>query len=49
MRELWPLYRELHTWMRYELAQRYGVSAPYLITCLHTGCQTAGDRTGVLQ
>lgn len=23
--ELWPLYRELHTWARYELAGRYGV------------------------
>ena len=22
--ELWPLYRELHTWARYELAERYG-------------------------
>lgn len=26
VRELWPLYRELHTWARYELAQKYGVS-----------------------
>lgn len=25
MRELWPLYRELHTYMRYESAKRYGV------------------------
>ena len=23
-----PLYRELHTWARYELAQRYGVPVP---------------------
>ncbi|MEI8278613.1 MAG: M2 family metallopeptidase [Bacteroidota bacterium] len=23
MRELYPLYREMHTWMRYELAQKY--------------------------
>ena len=22
--ELWPLYRELHTWARYELAKKYG-------------------------
>ena len=28
VRELWPLYRELHTWARYELAQRYGTDAP---------------------
>ncbi len=24
MRELYPLYRELHTWMRYEMAHKYG-------------------------
>ncbi len=30
-RELRPLYRELHTWARYELAQRYGESVPDLI------------------
>ena len=27
-RELRPLYRELHTWARYELAKRYGVPVP---------------------
>lgn len=26
IREVWPLYRELHTYARYELAERYGVS-----------------------
>lgn len=26
MNELYPLYRELHTWMRYELAHKYGVT-----------------------
>jgi len=26
MKELYPLYRELHTWMRYELAKKYGVT-----------------------
>ncbi|HEU4366300.1 MAG TPA: M2 family metallopeptidase [Candidatus Krumholzibacteria bacterium] len=24
VRDIWPLYRELHTWARYELAKRYG-------------------------
>ncbi len=24
LRDIWPLYRELHTWTRYELARRYG-------------------------
>jgi peptidyl-dipeptidase A len=28
LREIRPLYRELHTWARYELAQRYGVPVP---------------------
>lgn len=26
VREIWPLYRELHTWTRYELAKRYGAA-----------------------
>lgn len=30
--EIWPLYRELHTWARYELAERYGaVQVPDMI------------------
>jgi peptidyl-dipeptidase A len=28
IRELRPLYRELHTWARYELAKRYNVAVP---------------------
>ncbi|MCB1056990.1 MAG: M2 family metallopeptidase [Acidobacteria bacterium] len=28
VRDIWPLYRELHTWARYELAARYGVPVP---------------------
>jgi peptidyl-dipeptidase A len=31
IRELWPLYRELHTWARYELAERYDTEVPELI------------------
>jgi peptidyl-dipeptidase A len=30
-RELRPLFRELHTWVRYELAERYGQPVPELI------------------
>lgn len=26
IRDLWPLYRELHTWMRYEAAKKYGIA-----------------------
>jgi len=25
IRDIWPLYRELHTWARYEMAEKYGV------------------------
>ena len=28
MDELYPLYRELHTWMRYDLAKKYGAEVP---------------------
>jgi len=31
VRELWPLYRELHTWARHELAARYGEEVPELL------------------
>ena len=31
LEELRPLYRELHTWARYELADRYGEEVPELI------------------
>ena len=31
VRELWPLYRQLHTWARYELADRYSASVPELL------------------
>lgn len=29
--DLWPLYRELHTWARYTLAARYGAEVPALL------------------
>ncbi len=28
VKEVWPLYRELHTWARYELAQKYNAEVP---------------------
>lgn len=31
VREVWPLYRELHTWARYELAERYGTQVPEML------------------
>ena len=31
VREIWPLYRELHTWARHELAAKYGEEVPDLL------------------
>ncbi|HYG53091.1 MAG TPA: M2 family metallopeptidase, partial [Flavobacteriales bacterium] len=31
VKELWPLYRELHTWARYELADKYKKPVPDLL------------------
>jgi peptidyl-dipeptidase A len=28
IKDIWPLYRELHTWARYELAKKYGQKVP---------------------
>lgn len=31
IKDIWPLYRELHTWARYELAKKYNKPVPDLI------------------
>ncbi|MCB9234985.1 MAG: M2 family metallopeptidase [Bacteroidia bacterium] len=31
IREIWPLYRELHTWARYELAKQYNEPVPEML------------------
>jgi peptidyl-dipeptidase A len=31
IRDIWPLYREIHTWARYELAKKYNKPVPDLI------------------
>ncbi len=31
IKDIWPLYRELHTFMRYELAAKYGKEVPEMI------------------
>lgn len=31
IRDVWPLYRELHTWARHELAKRYGQEVPEML------------------
>jgi peptidyl-dipeptidase A len=31
IKEIWPLYRELHTWARYELAKKYNQQVPDML------------------
>ncbi len=31
VRDIWPLYRELHTWARYELAKQFGEEVPDML------------------
>ncbi len=31
VRDIWPLYRQLHTWARHELAERYGAEVPEML------------------
>lgn len=31
VQDIWPLYRELHTWARYELAEKYNQEVPSLL------------------
>ena len=31
IRDIWPLYRELHTYLRYELAEKYGQPVPEML------------------
>ncbi len=31
IKDIWPLYRELHTWARYTLAEKYGKEVPDLL------------------
>lgn len=31
IKDLWPIYRELHTWARYELAKKYNAEVPEML------------------
>ncbi len=46
--ELRPLFRELHTWMRYELAKRYGQPVPELLPAHWLTDRWAQDWSGLV-
>lgn len=48
--EVWPLYRELHTWARYELAKKYGASeVPDLIPAHWLPDRWGQDWSGLVE
>ncbi len=48
IRQTRPLYRELHTWVRYELAKRYGVDVPDYIPAHWLPNRWAQDWTALV-
>ncbi|KAA3612405.1 MAG: peptidase [Planctomycetota bacterium] len=49
LRQLRPLYRELHTWTRYELAKRYGSEVPELLPAHWLPNRWAQDWSALIQ
>ena len=47
--DLWPLYRQLHTWVKHELAQRYGQPVPEKIPAHWIGNRWAQAWPGLSQ
>lgn len=49
VKEIWPLYRELHTWARYELAKKYGAQdVPKLLPAHWLPNRWGQDWTGLV-
>ncbi|HAA01575.1 MAG TPA: M2 family metallopeptidase [Flavobacteriales bacterium] len=48
IRELWPLYRELHTWARYELAARYKQPVPEMLPAHWVPNRWGQDWSGMI-
>lgn len=47
--DIWPLYRELHTWARYELAEQYNTDVPDLIPAHWLPNRWGQDWTGLVE
>lgn len=48
IRDIWPLYRELHTWARYELARKYKQQVPDLLPAHWLPNQWGQDWTALV-
>lgn len=49
MRELRPLYRQLHTWVKHELARRYGQPVPRLIPAHWLNNRWSQEWSGIVE
>lgn len=49
IRDIWPLYRELHTWTRYELAKRYNQPVPEFLPAQWLPNQWGQDWAAVVR
>lgn len=47
--DIWPLYRELHTWARYDLAEQYGTEVPELLPAHWLPNRWGQDWTGLVE
>lgn len=46
--DIWPLYRELHTWARYRLAEKYGKEVPEMLPAHWLPNRWGQDWTGLI-
>lgn len=47
--DIWPLYRELHTWARYSLAEKYGTEVPEMLPAHWLPNRWGQDWTGLVE
>lgn len=49
VKDIWPLYRELHTWARYELAKKYNAEVPDLLPAHWVDNRWAQDWSNMVE
>ncbi len=49
IKDIWPLYRELHTWARYTLAKKYGAKVPDMLPAHWLPNRWGQDWQGIVE
>jgi peptidyl-dipeptidase A len=49
IKDIWPLYRELHTWARYTLAKKYGTAVPDMLPAQWLPDRWGQDWKGIIE